>query len=207
MGWLSYLSICLSGIALFISFAVGYNTVLKPFALTVRIDPNLQMQHKINLGLYLHVDFFNNSPKNGQVTEAALILYKVGSEEDKYLLTLLGFRVVGEDGVWSESEERLPLFFKPWQRQTKSMNFLHLIEEQQFPLASGTYLGELLIWTRYEAQPRYVEHFKFNVSGDLLKAYMQRKELGSTTLEPLTIVGYTPLKSKKLTDEEYKRLH
>lgn len=205
--WLGYISILISAIALIVSFGVAYQNVIKPFQLEIHIDPIMQVQHKINLGVYLSVNFFNNSPKNGQITDLGLVLYKTGSEEDKYLLTLWGFRVIGEDGNYIASEEKLPLFFQPWQRNSKMMNFIYLVEDEQFPLSSVTYIAELLVWTDYTAKPKYIEEFKFDISGDILKIYMDRKELGYTTLEPLAIVGYTPLKSRKLTHEDYMRLH
>lgn len=203
---LGHVSILISVIALFVSFGVAYKNVLKPFELVIHINPAMQIQHKTNFGLYLIADFFNNSPNNGQITQLGVVLYKTGSEEDKYLLTLLGFRVIDSSGIYSSSEEELPLFFQPWQRQSKTMNFIYRIRDEEFPLASGTYVGELLLWTDYGQRPKYICNFKFNVTGDALKAYLDRKQSGSTTLEPLTIVGYTPMKSRKLTPEDYKRL-
>lgn len=205
--WLGYVSILISAIALIVSFGVAYQNALKPFQLAIHIDPTMLIQHKGNLGLYLTADFFNNSPKNGQVTQLGLVLYKRGSEEDKYLLTLMGFRVIAEDGNYKASEEELPLVLQSWQRNSRTMNFIYMVLDEPFPLSSGTYIGELLVWTDYSEKSQYVEHFKFDITGDILKAYLERKELGSTTLEPFTVVGYTPLKSKKLANEEYIRLH
>jgi hypothetical protein len=205
--WSKYASIIISAIALFVSLWVAYRNVLKPFELAIHINPTLQVQHKINLGLYLTADFFNNSPSNGQITQLGIVLYKVGSEEDKYLLTLLGFRVIGTDGNYTASDEELPLFFQPWQRQNRTMNFIYLVQDEEFPLSSGTYVGELLMWTDYDKKPNYISRFKFDITGDVLKAYLDRKQWGSTTLEPLSMVGYTPIKSRKLALEDYNLLH
>jgi hypothetical protein len=207
INWLGYISIIISVVALAVSFFVAYRNVLKPFELTIHVDPTIHIQHKTNFGLYLQTDFFNNSPSYGQITQLGLVVYKRGSEEDKFLLTLFAFPVIGANGVYTDSQEKLPLFFQPWQRSSKTMNFIYLVKDEPFPLASGTYDGELMVWTTYDTKPTYVESFKFDISGELLKVYMDRKEWGSTTLEPLSIVGYTPLKSQKLTPDEYERLH
>jgi len=204
---LGYVSIMIAEIALAISILTSYRNVLKPFELVIRIDPQMQIQHKTNLGLYVHVDLFNKSPTNGLITQVALILYKTASIENKYLLTFNSFRVIDKDGVYSASEEELPLFFEPWERKTKVMSFIFDIRDEEFPVSTGTYACELLVWTDCSKMARYVEEFKFEISADVLSAYLDRREKGSTTLEPIDIVGYTRLKSKKLTEEEYKQLH
>lgn len=203
---LSIVSIVLSILAVSFSGITTYKNLLKPFELAIRVYNPIQIQYKDNLGLYLNVNFFNKSPQNGLITQVALVLYKTYSPEDKYLLTLSGLRVL-KDFVYTESEEQLPLFFQPWQRSSKTMSFLYDVKGEEFPISMGTYVCELLVWTEEGMKPKYVEAFKFEITSDLLDRYKERRKGKSTTLEPINIVGYTPFKSKKLTDEEYHRFH
>lgn len=205
--FIGYSALLISLIALVISVLTSYYNVLKPFELAIRIDPVVSIQHKGNLGLYLDVEFFNKSPKNGLITQLAFVMYKTASMEDKYLLTLHSFRVITEDGTFGDSEERLPLFFEPWERKSKVLSFIYAVEQEEFPISMGTYTCELLAWTDESIKPKYVKEFKFEISADVLSVYLDRREKGSTTLWPINIVGYTALKSKKLTDAEYRRLH
>ncbi len=204
--YIGYLPVIISTFALIISVLTSYYIILKPFDLAIHIEPVVQVQYKGNLGLYLKVDFYNKSPRNGLITQLGLILYKATSIENKYLLTLESFRIVKESGIFTISEEWLPIFLQPWQRDSKITNFLYMADEQ-FPVSSGTYICELLVWTDYEKKAKYVEEFKFEITADVLKTYLDRRETGSTTLSPIPIVGYTPLESKKLTNEDYKQLY
>ena len=97
-------------IAMIVSLFVAYTTVLKPFDIEIRVDPRLSIQHKVNLGIYIDVDFYNDSPKDGLITKLALVIYRESNKEDKYLLTFNSFRILKKDGVYGPSEETLPLF-------------------------------------------------------------------------------------------------
>lgn len=199
------IAVVISLFALFISSWEGYHGVLKPFDLEIRIDPEIQIHHKTNFGLYLNAEFFNNSPNFGLIRRISLVLYKPTSKEDKYLITLNSFRILG-DGVYIQSEEKLPLSFQPWQRTTKMMSFIYDADEQ-FPISGGTWICELLVWTDERTTPKYFQEIKFDVREDLLQVYLARRKVESTTLEPTNIVGYTPVKSQKLTHEDYQQLH
>ena len=204
---LGIISIILSILAVSFTGITAYKNLLKPFELAIRIDQAVQIQHKGNFGLYLNADFFNKSPQNGLITQLAVILYRTNSREDKYLLELSSFRVLNEDNItYSYSQEKLPIFSQPWQRNNKTMSFIYQREEG-FPISTGTYICELLIWIDDSIKPKYVKEIKFEITTDVFNLYSERRKAGSVTLEPTNVVGYTPLKSKKLTDEEYKRLH
>ncbi len=204
---LGIFSIIFSGIALLISGLVAYNTALKSFDLAIRIDPAIQIQHKGNFGIYLDVNFFNRSPKNGLITQLAVILYRTNSIEDKYLLSLSSFRVLNQDGVtYGYSQDRLPIFLQPWQRNNKVASFIYQTEDD-FPISMGTYVCELLAWTDDGSKPKYIKEIKFEITADILNRYLERRKAGSVTLEPANVIGYTSLKARKLTVEEYKQLH
>lgn len=204
---LGTISIILSVLAVSFSGITAYKNLLKPFELAIGIDQAVQIQHKMNFGLYLDADFFNKSPQNGVVTQVAVILYRTNSKEDKYLLELNSFRVLNEDNVtYSYSPEKLPIFFEPWQRKSKTMSFIYQTGEE-FPVSTGTYVCELLVWIDDSTRPKYVREIKFEITTDIYNLYSERRKAGSVTLEPTNVVGYTPLQSRKLTTEEYNRFH
>ncbi len=197
----------ISLIALIISIVIAYQFQLKPFELGIRLDPTIRIQYKGNFGIYIDGDFSNRSPQNGMITNMAVILYKATSPEDKYLLTLLNFRIMNEDDTYGPSEEELPLYFQPWQRVGKVMNFLYMLRDEQFPISMGTYMCEFLAWTDDKVKPKYIEHFKFEMTADVLELYLARRDANNSSLQELNISGYTALKSKKMTKENYDQLH
>lgn len=203
----SNLSLIGTFLAILISGAVSYYNVLKPFELEVRIDNVVQIQHKIdNFGIYIDAAFFNNSPRNGKITQTTLILYKSDSKEDKYLLELMGFMIQQDRFVYAPSEEKPRIYFKPWEMQNRVMNFIYLRKDEQFPIMTGTYICELLIWIDDSSKPKYIKEIKFQITPEILEKYQNLKERGSTNLLSVNIVGYTPLISKKLSKEEYNLL-
>jgi hypothetical protein len=200
---ISYATITISVVALVVSSLTSYNNSLKPFELSVRVSPQMQIQFKGNLGLYMDVDFFNKSPKNGLITELALVLYKITAAEDKYLLEMNSFRVLDTNGIYRPSQEELPIFLVPWQRSSRTISFIYDIPNEQFPVSMGTYECELLVWIDDEYVPKYREKLRFELTADILNVYLARREKQSTTLQPISIVGYTQFKSRKLTTQEY----
>ena len=123
-----------------------------------------------------------------------------------YLLEFNSFRVLAEDNVvYKESEESLPLLLEPWQRYNKLMSFIFEAEEQ-FPVSQGIHECELLLWDEEQGNARFSRRFRFDITADVLDTYKKNREVGSTSLQSIHMVGYTPLKSRKLTQQEYELL-
>jgi len=199
-------AVLISMLALIISFLTAYYQVLKPFHLEIRVHPMMQIQHKTNFGLYVTVDLYNASPKNSVITAACIIIGKAQTWEDIYLLELNSFRVLQEDKVtYGQSEETLPILIESWKRHNKIMSFIFQADEQ-FPISQGIYNCELLLWDRQGEKAKFRERFKFDITSDVLEKYKENRKAGSTSLEPIYVVGYTPLKSRKLTTDEYNLL-
>jgi hypothetical protein len=205
---LPYVSLAVALLSLTVSGAVAYRTSLAPFAPRIWIYPVIQMQHKTNLGLYLDVTFRNGSPTAGLVSEMALILSRPGSEEDRYLLNFAGFRTRDEEGVYGVyggSEDRLPLKLAPHQWTSKTLSFIYLSPDH-FPISTGTFNCQLLVWVNYENRARYTETRRFEISAEVLERYTELRESGSTQLQSIEVVGAKKLESRKLSEGEYDLL-
>jgi len=202
----NWLILVLSIFAMGLSIYATYNKEIKPFALDVRVDPHLYMQHKINFGLYVSIDMQNISPNRGMVTQMVLIMYKAANPLDKYLIKFNSFRFKDVDDVWSPTEEQLPIYFLPNQIQKRTASFIYSLEGNQFPLATGTYKCELLIWTLANEKADLVREFTIEITEDLMDTYKEYRNHSSTNLIPLTIAGYTELKAGKLSEIQYHQL-
>ncbi len=206
-GRLSILAIVISFVAVLISFLSPYYNILKPFELDVRVDPKIGLHHRDNFGLYVNVDVHNRSPRAGLITDICLVLYGSNSPQDKYLFEIKDFRVLLEDEItYTSSEEKLPLLVEPRQRMNKMVRFVYDSDEE-FPISMGTYICEVLLWISDNQKADYVEEFQFKITKDVLDKYIELREKKSTNLQWLSVIGHTPLESKKLTTGEYKLLH
>lgn len=203
----SYIAIIIAVISIIISGLSFYYTIFKTFDLKVDLNPEIKIQYRNNLGFYIFTSFFNNSPNNGSITKIAMVLYQSSSPDDKYLFTFEGFRETKEQGIYTSSDENLPIFFKPWSRETRVMNFIYTKTNEQFPIAMGTYISELYFWTDNSEKPSYRHQFSFDISADILDFYKEKRINNSTVLSPdIKIQGYAPLTSRKLTIQEYEEL-
>ena len=205
--WISRIAIIISVISILISVYTFYNEILKPFDLIIDLYPEIQIQHKLNFGMYVRASFLNNSPQNGLITQTAIIMFKDTNPEDKYIITFDSFRTSDSNKIYSPSLESLPIFLKPLDRESRIINYLFLKENEQFPISSGTYVCELLLWIDYNNKPDYRKEFKFTISADMLDWYKMRRDMHSTSLsEPIKISGYAPLTPRKITMDEYEQL-
>jgi hypothetical protein len=201
---ISRVSICLSIIALAVTALVSYINVFKPFHLVVWVSPVVQIQYKGNLGLYLHADFLNRSPKYGLVTSAAVVFYNTGSRENRYLLPLVSFRTLDEYGVYKYSLEELPVPLEPWEGKPKVMNFLYDAKAAQIQLVSGLYACELYTWADDGSRVRRVEtYFEIEVTPEIVASYQENISINSSSLLNTYFVGLTPLGASKLSEEQY----
>lgn len=205
----NWISLTLSVIAILVSGSVAYWGTLQPFSLEIWVDPIVQIQHRNNFGVHTNVSFRNESPKSGLVTALAMVINRSENPEDRYLLVFAGFRklemVDSSVAVYRTLEEHLPVFIEPRQWALRTASFIYDTAEQ-FPISMGTYDFEILVWTNYEERARYREVKKFFVDADILAKYQDRREKGSTWLEPILSVGSVPKSSKKLTNAEYQSL-
>jgi endo-1,4-beta-mannosidase len=169
------------------------------------MSPVVQIQHKENFGLYVDLAFQNQSPTGGLITDLVLVINRQETPEDKYLLQSIGFRTIDQQGVYRYSEEQMPIFLRPTQWEARTVNFLY-VNPEQFPISTGTYVAEVLIWVDYQYKARYCATCRFEISADMLNIYLDRRERGSTFLQPITVVGADVQRSKKITDQEYSGL-
>ncbi len=170
----------------------------------------MAFQYKSNFGIYLDADFLSVSPKGGSIRKLALVLYRDNSKDNKYLFEFISFMQESESSidtisVIEPSPDWLPMFIPPWQRVSKLMNFIYNSKEQ-FPIAPGTYICELLIWIENDEQADYMREIRFEMSSDHVDLYKGRRDKQSTWLNPLYVTGYTPVISRKLSPEEYRIL-
>ncbi len=201
----SKVSLGLSLLAFTLSGLVAYYSLLKPFSLDIYVDPLVQIQHKSNFGIYLTLDLYNNTPGSGMISKACLIMNNKNNIRDKFLLEFDSFRVMKDNVVYVTSEQKIPVFFESNKREIKIMSFLYNYDKQ-FPISMGIYNCELLVWINNEDKVTYKKVFQIDISSDILDDYKKFRDAGSTNLIPIDVVGYTPLKSKKITANEYKML-
>jgi len=155
------------------------------------------------LGIYLNIDFYNKSPKSGLISEAFLILYRNDNISEKYVLEFTSFRLLDSTKtIYKDSEERFPLVIMPKERINKTLSFLYNIEEQ-FPITMDVYNAELVILIGDNNKPKYIEKFKIDITKDVLDSYTDKRDKKSTSVEWISVLGYTPMKSKKITEKEY----
>jgi hypothetical protein len=207
-GFHSWPALGISILSLAVSAVTSYYALLKPFDMVVTLQPQIQIQHKVNFGIYLSASFVNKSPSNGTITNAALVTYKDSSPDDKYLLNFMAFRVLDKaTETYGEAQESLPIFLKPGQIETRTMNFIYFTEKEMFPISTGTYVCELLLWIDAQEKPTYKKQFKFDLSADLLQYYLLKRSQGSTTLSPpIELAGFSQLTARKLNRLEYNQL-
>lgn len=199
-----WVSVAISLLALGQSTWVNYKTALKPFACDVFCGATVGLQHKTNLGLYVNLVLKNQSPSPGLITQMLLAVHRQETPEDKYLLIPASFPVRGFDDVWRATPAE-QVFLGPREWFAGTVNFLYL-SEQQFPIATGLYVCELLVFADFEGRASFSETFRFEISADILAAYMDYREKGSTMLQEVPIVGMRAFESKKLSQEEYLAL-
>ena len=204
----SWPALIISLLSFAVSLVTSYYALLKPFDMVTTLQPQIQIQHKTNFGIYLSASFVNKSPSNGTITKTALVIYKESSPDDKYLMNFLAFRVLDKTGdVYSESQESLPIFLKPGEIETRTMNFIYDTQKEVFPVSTGTYVCELLLWLDAQEKPTYKNQFKFDLSADILQYYLLKRSQGSTTLSPpIQLVGFSQFTSRKLSPLEYNQL-
>ena len=196
----------IASVALIVSFLVAYQNSLKSFDPSIRLAPEVGIQHSGNLGLYVTVDIDNRSPRSGLIQDFRIVLWNKQASDDKYLLSFRSFRVLNPDDIsWSDSKERMPLLIEPWQRVSKVLAFVYGSEDE-FPISMGTYDCELYYWSDYQDQPLKSAPFSFALTKDVLDGYVASRNSKSTSIMFQNIVGHTPLTSKKLTKDEYKAL-
>lgn len=204
--WLSVVALLVSAGALLVSILVGYKGTLQPFMLRFWLSPVVQLQHKGNLGLYIDFTVQNPSPASGIINEMVLVVHRLETPQDRYLLQCIGFMASDERGIaWTLSEEQLPIFMGPGQSAFRTANFLYTNEEH-FPIATGVYVAELLVWTDYEPRARYAPTCEFQVSADMLAKYQEWRMKGLTRLQKVPIVGARHLECRKISEAEYREL-
>jgi hypothetical protein len=212
------LAVAISVVALLVSFLTPWYNHIKPFELSCQVyervgihwakltPPAGQSGWSGNLGLYLNIDFQNNSPQSGNVTDLGVVLYREANPADKYFLELMGFRVLDSAGAsYIDSEEKLPLLFQPWQRSRKMAKFV-FDSDIPFPIAQGTYVIEVLVWLEDGDRAAVSRQIRIEFTQDIVDTYGKRKDAQSTTIQTQTVIGYTPRESRKLTDSEYRLL-
>ena len=205
----SWISLAASVIAVGVTGIVAYWGTLKPFSLGVWVDPVVQIQHQKNLGVQINLSFRNESPRSGLVSGLAMVMNKSENPEDKYLLTCIGFktyeRVDSATAVYRPTGEQLPVLIGSRQWASRTAGFVYTASEQ-FPISMGTYDCQVLVWTDYEERARFSESMKFEITAEILDTYEDRRDRGSTWLEPIPTVGTVPLESEKLSTAEYEAL-
>jgi hypothetical protein len=200
---ITIISIALSTIAVVLSLYVNYVKVFKPFELLIRIDPVVRIHPDHGcFAIHLDIDFFNDSPKTGLITKACVMLCNTGNMEDSYLLPLMSFMVVGEDGIYISSQEKLPLLFQSHQRRSKTMKFVYDTSDEQFPISMAIYECKLLIWVDDAEYPEYSNDFRFEITSSTLKLYNTIEAENLQDLVEINRVGFIPLKAHRLTKNE-----
>ena len=217
--WLGFLAIIVAFVSLTVSTFVAYYETLKPFQLDVFINPMLGIQHKSqNLGIYMHLSVHNNSPQSGLVTDLALVLRKSDNPTDRYYLKFRDFRVESSRQVsttsegdplflhiYNSAEEPHTIYLKPWDWSSRLAEFLY-DNETHFPISTGMYEAELLIWTNYDKKAKFRMTCQFEVSKDILSAYEQRRGSGSSSLELIWVSGEVIRECEKLSEAQYREL-
>jgi len=161
---------------------------------------------KGNLGLYLDIDLQNSSPKPGTISGLSVVFYRENNPEEKYLIEFMNFRVLDSTKVqWAESEEKLPLLLRPWERLNKVAKFVYASAEQ-FPVSQGIYVIEVLVFLEGLQRAEVSSRLRVDLSKDLVDEYAYRRSHQSTKLLGPSPVGYIPPKSRKLSDAEYRLL-
>jgi hypothetical protein len=165
--------------------------------------------YDFDFALIVSVDFFNDSKRTGEVTRMALVVHKVGSEENKYLLTMAKMVEIDTAGASRPKIERLPLRFERSARFTRLMEFVDYAKGE-FPVTPGTYVCELLTWTGYQERADYLNEVKFELTSEDVTRYLKMKETKGNSLKEVPIqlyqLGYIPFNSRKLNENEYKQL-
>jgi hypothetical protein len=157
-------AIIIAVISFVISIITIYPTTLKSFSIDTYIHSKINIQYKNIFGLYIKSSFFNNSPKYGSITNMAVIISKTTNKEDKYLLTFDSFRILDEKGIgYKISDEKFPIFFKPRERQNKTINFLFTLDDIDFPISTGTYECDFLVYLQNEDNPPVISKYKFDI--------------------------------------------
>jgi len=181
-----------------------WTTQLRSFNIDITVQPTLQIQQKLGqFGMYVTSAFLNDTYRSGYITQVCLLLAHSNSRDDRYLLTFNSFRIMSEDkSAFGPSEKLLPIYLQGKEQATRICNFLYDADEP-FPLAAGVYNAELLVWTDWDEKADFSHEFSLLISEENAREYVSRKEQSSTRLIMIDMVGYAPLKSRKLSRNEY----